>query len=457
MENQFKVLGVSEDIIAGITKMGFIEPTTVQEKSIPLILEKKDVIVRSKTGSGKTGAFGVPIIQCIDAEKNKVQALILSPTRELAVQVDKEISLMARETQIKTMAVYGQHNIQKEMEQLEKGVHIVTGTPGRVLDHLQRGTLKADAIQFLVLDEGDRMLDMGFYDQMVNIIKHLPKQRTTLMFSATMPVEIQNICYKYMHNPETIVLESDTKTVDSIEQFYYRVDKREKRKQLSRILRGEKPAGVIVFCNMRREVDRVAQYLKNGGFAVESLHGAISQSKRLHTIQKLKNGKIQVLIATDVAARGIHVDDLSHVINYDLPVEKDSYVHRIGRTGRAGNSGKAISLVTTDDVMSLYEIEEHVGQLIEERELPAYVPKHESKPHRQHKPEQNKSKHKTTKTNRKPQNASGGKVTEEKRVPEITVEIIRKNKPHSPEMSTPVVGNIKKSLLERIKDRFKKV
>jgi superfamily II DNA/RNA helicase len=450
MENQFKALGVSDQIIEGITNMGFEEPTIVQKESIPFILNKKDLIVRSKTGSGKTGAFGMPIIQNMNIDLKETQALILSPTRELAVQVDKEISLIGKSTKVISTAIYGQHNMQTEIEQLKKGAHIVTGTPGRVFDHMERGTLKTKHIDFLVLDEGDRMLDMGFYDQIVKIIKHLPTNRTTLLFSATMPVEIQKICRKYMDNPITIELESETKTVDSIEQIYYRVEKNEKRNQLSRILRTEKPTGVIVFCNMRREVDRVQQYLAKGGFNVESLHGAISQSKRLKTIQKLKKGKIQVLVATDVAARGIHVDELSHVINYDIPVEKDSYVHRIGRTGRAGNSGKAISLVTADDLMSLYEIEEHVGKLIEERELPVHAPAL-SKPA---KAKQNKEViNKIHRVEKRVEKHIEKQV--EKYVPKISVEIIHKNKPEPIKSdSVTQVPSEKTSWLQRVKNFF---
>ena len=460
MSNQFKALGVSDEIIEGITSMGFSEPTVVQKESIPFILNKKDLIVRSKTGSGKTGAFGIPIIQKINTELNQTQALILSPTRELAVQVDKEIRLMGKKTKVAATAVYGQHNMQSEIDLLKKGSHIVTGTPGRVFDHMERGTLKTKNIEFLVLDEGDRMLDMGFYDQIVKIIKHLPVQRTTLLFSATMPVEIQKICRKYMHNPMTIELESETKTVDSIEQIYYRVEKNEKRRQLSRILRAENPTAVIVFCNMRREVDRVKQYLEKGGFNVDALHGAISQSKRLKTIQKLKKGKIRVLVATDVAARGIHVDELSHVINYDIPVEKDSYVHRIGRTGRAGNSGKAISLVTADDVMGLYEIEEHVGKLIEEKELPKHVPElPKVKPLNSQKPnvtvkenKKNNAKNKTVnKSVKKPIEKTIEKRTE-KHVPKISIEIVHKKKPESTVINAEAqVSNEKKSWKERLK------
>lgn len=372
MEKSFKSIGVAESIIKAIDAMGFTEPTVVQEKAIPHILAKEDLIVMSKTGSGKTGAFGIPIIQSVDpSNPHGPQALILTPTRELAVQVDSDLKQMAKHSHVKTTAVYGQHNINSEIEALKKGITILTGTPGRVQDHIKQGTLVTHQIRFLVLDEADRMLDMGFIDQVVRIIKSLPKNRVTLLFSATMPPEIQKICQAYMNQPSTIEISSDTKTVDSIEQRYYRVQPNEKRTQLHRILAARQPESCMVFCNTRIAVDKVTAFLEQKGYTAEALHGANSQSSRLRVINGFKNSSFQVLVATDVAARGIHIDDLALVINYDVPVEKDSYVHRIGRTGRAGNGGHAVSLVTSDEIMSLYDIEEHVGVLIEEDELPA--------------------------------------------------------------------------------------
>jgi len=324
----------------------------------------------SKTGSGKTGAFGIPMLQMMAADVVGPQALILTPTRELAVQVESDISLMSKYQEVTTTAVYGQHNINIEVDAIKNGASIVVGTPGRVFDHIQRKSLPTKGIRFLVLDEADRMLDMGFIDQVVKIIKTLPKNRVTMLFSATMPAEIQRICQAYMNEATTIALESDTKTVDAIKQLYYRVEANEKRTQLDRLIKIEQPDSCLVFCNTRYAVDKVQAYLEKKGYIVDAIHGANTQVSRMKTIEKIKKGALQIVVATDVAARGLHIDDLSLVINYDVPIEKDSYVHRIGRTGRAGNTGKAITLATTDDIMTLYEIEEHVGCLIEETELP---------------------------------------------------------------------------------------
>lgn len=373
MENNFKNLGLDEALLKGVEALGFAEATDVQAHAIPEILKNKDLIVMSKTGSGKTGAFGLPILQAVNGDKKEVQALILAPTRELAVQVESDLKDLGKFTSIKTAAIYGQHNMNTEITELKNGVQVVAGTPGRVMDHIKRKTLKTKDIQFLVLDEADRMLDMGFIDQVVQIIKSLPKKRVTLLFSATMPPEIQRICKSYMNEPVNIELETETKTVDSIEQLYYKVARNEKRTWLDNVLKLEQPDSCMIFCNTRIEVDRVCQFLHNKDYMVEALHGANNQTKRMKTINKFKDGHIQILVATDVAARGLHVEELSLVINYDLPEDRNSYVHRIGRTGRAGKSGRAISLVTSDDFMLLYEIEEHVGVLIDEAALPNQV------------------------------------------------------------------------------------
>lgn len=370
MENKFSQLGVTGEIVKAIDEMGFITPTIVQSRAIPHILKNEDVIVMSKTGSGKTGAFGIPILQHIDNESLVPQALILTPTRELAIQVDSDIKQMSKYKKITTTAVYGQHNIQTEITALKKGASIVTGTPGRVFDHIQRRTLNTKNIKFLVLDEADRMLDMGFIDQVFKIVKTISRQRVTMMFSATMPRAIKILSKSYMRQPVIIELESDTKTVDTTEQVYYRVAANEKRTQLDRLLKFEQPDGCLIFCNTRFEVDKVKTYLAKKRYFVGSIHGANSQNSRIKTLNRIKQGELQIVVATDVAARGLHIEDLTHVINYDVPNEKDAYVHRIGRTGRAGKSGKAITLATSEDIMSLYEIEEHVGALMHEEELP---------------------------------------------------------------------------------------
>jgi len=371
MKSNFNDLGISPPILKAIEEMGFVTPTEVQSKAIPHILNQEDLIVMSKTGSGKTAVFGVPMLQMTDPAAAGPQGLILEPTRELAVQVDSDLKQMSRHLRHRTTAVYGQHNMYVEIQALKKGVSIVTGTPGRIYDHISHGNLATKHVRFLVLDEADRMLDMGFIDQVVKIIKTLPQNRVTLLFSATIPDKVRRISMEYMRNPVTIEIESQTMTVDTIHQVYYRVDKNEKRMQLNRLLLIEQPESCLIFCNTRIAVDQVQSFLFRKGYASQALHGDIPQATRLKTMQQFKQGEFHLLVATDVAARGIHIDDLSLVINYDVPVEKDSYVHRIGRTGRAGKVGLAISLVTGDDIMSLYEIEEHIGVMIAEVDLPS--------------------------------------------------------------------------------------
>ena len=370
MNNRFEELGISEPILKALARMGYEVPTPVQAMAIPRILKGEDLIVRSKTGSGKTAVFGVSMLELIDPDAKSPRGLILTPTRELAVQVDSDIKQMAQFTGHKTTAVYGQHSLNVEIDALKKGVSIVTGTPGRVFDHVRHGSLKTNEIRFLILDEADRMLDMGFIDQVMRIIRTIPKERRTMLFSATIPPEIHRICSSYMKDPGTIEIESPTKTVDTIEQVYYRVERNEKRTQLDRILTVEQPDSCIIFCNTRVAVDSVQTFLSRKGYAADALHGDIPQGKRLRTINEFKSGKFPILVATDVAARGIHIDSLSLVINYDVPSEKDSYVHRIGRTGRAGNVGRAVTFVTSNEFYDFYAIEEHVGAMIPEGELP---------------------------------------------------------------------------------------
>ena len=367
---KFADLGIIPPILKALEEMGFEYPTEIQSRAIPHALAGKDIIAMAKTGSGKTAVFGVSMLQLTDPEAEGPQGLILTPTRELAVQVDSDIRRMAKFLAHRTTVVYGQHSMEAEVKELEKGATIVTGTPGRVYDHIQQGTLRTRNIKFLVLDEADRMLDMGFIDQVERIIRSVPRDRVTALFSATIPDEVKRICSRYMKDPETIETESQTKTVDTIRQLYYHVDGNEKLEQLNKVLLVERPESCMIFCNTRIATDKVGRYLSKKGYACRVLHGDIPQSRRIKTIQQFKQGKFRLLVATDVAARGIHIDELSLVINYDVPLDKDSYVHRIGRTGRAGHEGRAVSIVTMDDLMDLYAIEEHIGVLIEECELP---------------------------------------------------------------------------------------
>ncbi len=371
MKSSFNDLGISPPILKALEDMGFEAPTEVQSMAIPHILNKEDLIVMSKTGSGKTAVFGVPMLQMTTPGVIEPQGLILTPTRELAVQVDSDLKQISKHLKHQTTAVYGQHNMNIEIQALKRGVSIVTGTPGRVYDHIRHKNLSTKHIRYLVLDEADRMLDMGFIDQVVRIIKTLPRDRVTLLFSATIPTEVRRICSDYMKNPVTVEIESQTKTVDTIEQVYYRMNRNEKRTQLNRLLLTEQPESCMIFCNTRIAVDQVQSFLLRKGYASQALHGDIPQGRRLKTMQEFKQGEFHLLVATDVAARGIHIDDLSLVINYDVPNDKDSYVHRIGRTGRVGNVGRAITFVTGEDIMSLYAIEEHIGAMITEAQLPS--------------------------------------------------------------------------------------
>lgn len=370
MDNLFSELGISPPILEALEDMGFESPTEVQTQAIPHVLQGQDVIVISKTGSGKTAVYGVPLLQMTDPGIVEPQGLILTPTRELAVQVDSDLKRMAKHLPHRTTAVYGQHSMNVELQALHKGVSIVTGTPGRVYDHISHGNLKMRNIRFLVLDEADRMLDIGFFDQVRQIIKTVPRNRVTLLFSATMPPEVRKLCRENMKSPVTIEIESSTKTVDTTEQEYYRVQDNQKNTSLDRLLLLERPDSCLIFCNQRNTVDMLQRYLDRKGYASQALHGDIPQVKRLKTIGQFKEGAFNILVATDVAARGIHIDELSLVINYDFPLEKDAYIHRIGRTGRAGSGGKAVTLVTSEQIMSLYEMEEHIGAMIPEAEFP---------------------------------------------------------------------------------------
>ncbi len=372
ISRDFKELGLNHKVLEALKEMSFDKATEVQAKVIPVVMEGKDVIVLSKTGSGKTASFGIPIINSLTEKTDgRPKALVLTPTRELALQVCDDLSRILSKTDLKTTCVYGQHSINLEVEELDKGVDLIFGTPGRVLDHLRSATMDLSDIEYFVLDEADRMLNMGFVEQIESIIKYLPKDRQTLLLSATMPFEIMNITWQYMKDPVEIKLETEVKTVDKIKQIYYKVENSKKRAELYKIISLYRPQNLIVFCNTRWQVDRIRRFLENKGFSVNSLHGGISQSGRTKTMEAFKTGGNDILVATDVAARGIHVDDLEMVINFDVPNEKDNYVHRIGRTGRVGKSGLAVTLASSEDMFALYEIEEHIGTMISEADFPS--------------------------------------------------------------------------------------
>lgn len=369
----FEDLGLSEDCLKAVSSMGFEEPTPIQQMAMPVLLSGKDMIGQAQTGTGKTAAFGLPIIEAIELKDRFVQAIVLAPTRELAVQAAEEINKLAKFKGLHAIAIYGGTSIDRQITVLQKGVHIVVGTPGRVLDHLRRGTLKLDRIKIVVLDEADEMLDMGFIDDINSIIRTTPKKRQTLLFSATMPVEILSIAKRYMIEPEKVIIESETLTAPKIDQIFYEVKHNEKVEALSRLIDITDSGRFLVFCHTKRECDYVADTLRFRGYPVEAMHGDYNQSQREKVLKKFKDSDIDILVATDVAARGLDITDISHVVNYSIPQDPESYVHRIGRTGRAGKEGIAVTLVTPRETMQLRLIKNVSRATITKAKLPTKV------------------------------------------------------------------------------------
>lgn len=366
----FHSFKINSNILEAIEKLGFKKPTEVQEKVIPLMLSGKDVIVKSETGSGKTASYGIPICQRIIIEEKKPQALILTPTRELAIQVKEDISNIGRFDKIRCEAIYGKQPMSVQIRELKQRIHVVVGTPGRILDHIKRGTIDLTEIKYLVIDEADKMFNMGFIDQVEDILKQLPKDRVTALFSATIDYEIEILIKNYMKNPENVDISDDNLTVDKIKQHFYKASLNEKFNLLLNVLYSENPDSLIIFCNTIDAVDDLTFSLKGLGYPVRSIHGGMEQKDRISVMKDFKRGEFPILAATDVAARGIDIEGISHIINYDVPMEKESYVHRIGRTGRAGRGGTAISLVFPWEFKFLRQIEEYVGFNIEEKIIP---------------------------------------------------------------------------------------
>ena len=357
---QFSDFHLSREIGKAIEDMGFEEPTPIQALAIPLIQTGRDVTAQAQTGTGKTAAFGIPIIEKIDASHRTVQAIVLCPTRELAIQIAEEFSeLLAHLPRITVLPVYGGQPIDRQLRALHSGVNIVIGTPGRVMDHLRRRTLSLDEVSTVVLDEADQMLDMGFRDDIELILKKIPQKRQTLLFSATLPQPIIDISKRFMNKPEFVKVEYAELTVPQIEQSYIEVKEREKLDVLCRLIDIADPHLSIIFCNTKRRAEELAGKVKARGYRAEELHGDMKQSQRDRVMNGFRKGSIEILIATDVAARGIDVEDVDMVINFDVPQDVEYYIHRIGRTGRAGKSGKAVTFVSPKDFTKLREIQHY--------------------------------------------------------------------------------------------------
>ncbi len=373
MENkQFIDLGLSQRTLDALKVKGYEHPTPIQEQAIPLGLQGIDFIGQSQTGTGKTMAFTVPIVERIDTHNKKIQALILCPTRELAVQVSNEINLLCKTMGIKSLPVYGGESIERQIKDLRKDVQIVVGTPGRILDHIRRKTIKLDDVRFAVLDEADEMLDMGFIEDIESILSMTREDRQTMLFSATMPQEIRELSEKYLSEPQFVKIQSKQVTVDKIKQYYIKVRNIDKPEVLSRIIKLENARKSMVFCNTKKMVDELTFEMQNRGYAVEGLHGDLKQQKRDMVMTQFKKGYIDILIATDVAARGLDIDDVDVVFNYDLPLDEEQYVHRIGRTGRAGRSGTSYSFVFGREMNRLKDIERYAKTSVEEKKIPRY-------------------------------------------------------------------------------------
>ena len=361
MNNKFKEYKLCDEIIKALDGIGYKKPSDVQREVIPQILTGKDIVVKSQTGSGKTAAFGIPLCENIKWEESNAQALILTPTRELAIQVKEELGNIGRFKRIRTVAVFGKQPFSDQARELKQKTHIVVGTPGRVLDHIDRDTLKVCNIKYLVIDEADEMLNMGFIDQVRDIINKLNVDRQTMLFSATIPEEILGLCTMYMNNPSNIEIKSQKLITDNINHELYKFEEFYKLDNLGKILISEAPETAVIFCKTKENVDKVFENLNKKGYSVNKIHGGMLQKDRLDIMDKFKKGNFRILVATDVAARGIDVEGITHVINYDLPVEKEAYVHRIGRTGRAGAKGKAISFVNQYEDRLLDMIQEYIG------------------------------------------------------------------------------------------------
>ena len=368
---KFEAMNLSEEVQRAISDMGFEEASPIQSQAIPIVLDGKDMIGQAQTGTGKTAAFGIPIIEKILLQDKSVQALVLCPTRELSIQVAEEIGRLAKYKKgLTVLPIYGGQPIDRQIRALKKGVHVVIGTPGRVMDHIRRKTLKLGNVSMMVLDEADEMFDMGFRDDIAFVMNELRDERQTIFFSATMAPNIVKFASRYQKNPEMVKVVHKEMTVPKVEQAYFELKPHMKTEILSRLIDMYNPKLSIVFCNTKRKVDELIEELGSRGYSADGLHGDLKQSQRDNVMNRFRRGTIDILVATDVAARGIDVDDIDMVFNYDMPQDEEYYVHRIGRTARAGREGKAFNFVSGRDIYKLRDIQRYTKTKIERRDIP---------------------------------------------------------------------------------------
>jgi ATP-dependent RNA helicase DeaD len=368
-ELSFEKFGLSEEILKSIAKLGYKRPSDVQQKVLPLALEDKDIIVKSQTGSGKTAAFAIPLCEKLELERTKPQVLVLTPTRELCVQVKDDITNIGRYKRIRCTALIGKEPFYHQVRELKQRTHVVVGTPGRTLDHIEKGSINLEDIKYLIIDEADEMLNMGFIEDVEAIISKLPKDRTTMLFSATIPIEVEELCHKYLIKPTKVEINPEQLTTEKVQHLYYQVAEGEKFNLLEKVITIENPDTCIIFCRTQDNVESLYNRLADKVSCMR-LHGGMLQGERFDVMNSFRRGEVIYLVATDVAARGIDVENVTHIINYDIPMEKERYVHRIGRSGRAGKEGKAISFVTPYEGRFFAEIQEYIGFNITKAEEP---------------------------------------------------------------------------------------
>ena len=366
----FSELGLDRSSMRSIEKMGFEEASPIQAQTIPLALEGKDIIGQAQTGTGKTAAFGIPLMEKIDIKDENIQGIVVAPTRELAIQVSEELFKLGYGKRARVLAVYGGQDIDRQIRALKKKPHIIVGTPGRLLDHIKRKNIRLGDVKTVVLDEADEMLNMGFIEDIESILSNVPSERQTLLFSATMPDPIRKIAERFMQDPTLVRVKAKEMTVDRIEQFYVELRENEKFDTLARLLDIQTPELAIVFGRTKRRVDELSSALNIRGYMAEGIHGDLSQAKRLSVLKKFKEGSIDVLVATDVAARGLDISGVTHVYNFDIPQDPESYVHRIGRTGRAGKHGMAVTFVTPRERGQLRAVENTTKKRMEKMKTP---------------------------------------------------------------------------------------